>query len=597
MVVLSLFDGMSCGQIALKELEIIPDIYYASEVDKFAIAQTQLNFPNTIQLGDVAKLNVFELERVDLLIGGSPCQNFSFAGKRNGMNTIENEEIYTLDRYLELKEDGFEFEGESYLFWEYMRILADIRTYNPDVLFLLENVEMGKKWERVLSKAVGLFGVHINSDLVSAQNRERIYWTNIRVKQEGLFDELHSDIPLPKDKGLLLKDVIDQEVDEKYYIKNLKFRVEDLNIVEGGDDQVIKIDIRGRRKRNQKKASCFTAGANSGGNHSDMDLICVAMRGRNDKDTGKIKQQLEPRYDGKTNTITKVQKDNLIIQRPRGKNKGGIHEEKSPAVTGHAWQQNNLVLSRYHEKNLKKLNEKANSFLATSHKGAQANGMTLIQNRWRIRRLTPTEVARLQTVPDWYVWECSETQQYKMCGNGWTIEVIKHILSFMRTNKTNKTIKKKIMKKAPIIVSNNFPGTHARAGEETGFIEKIRKGEKIHTIRGNFEWWKERIQKIYRGEMYLSIRCWEGKPYHTKQIEMMKMHNVGYQEIEIVNENGELKVWVDGELGLVRPEQIAANDGLSLEDFRSWFFPEKSNVKSFKGIIIHFTKFRYPTWF
>lgn len=101
------------------------------------------------------------------------------------MSTIDKEEIYTLKRYLELKREGFLFEGESYLFWEYMRILTDIRMYNPDVLFLLENVEMGKKWERVLSEAIGIFGVHINSALVSAQNRARIYWTNIRTKRSG----------------------------------------------------------------------------------------------------------------------------------------------------------------------------------------------------------------------------------------------------------------------------------------------------------------------------------------------------------------------------------------------------------------------------
>lgn len=159
MKVLSLFDGMSCGQIALKRLGIRTETYYASEIDRHAIRQTQLNFPDTIQLGDVTQVDVRQLEPIDLLIGGSPCQSFSFAGKRAGMSTIDKEEIYTLKRYLELKREGFLFEGESYLFWEYMRILTDIRMYNPDVLFLLENVEMGKKWERVLSEAIGIFGV------------------------------------------------------------------------------------------------------------------------------------------------------------------------------------------------------------------------------------------------------------------------------------------------------------------------------------------------------------------------------------------------------------------------------------------------------
>lgn len=113
--VLSLFDGMSCGQIALKELEIDVDVYYASEIDKHAIKQTQLNFPNTIQLGSVTEVDARKLGHIDLLIGGSPCTNFSFAGRRNGMNTTANEEIYTLERYLELKQQGFEFDGESFL--------------------------------------------------------------------------------------------------------------------------------------------------------------------------------------------------------------------------------------------------------------------------------------------------------------------------------------------------------------------------------------------------------------------------------------------------------------------------------------------------
>ena len=219
--VLSLFDGMSCGQIALRELGIPIDAYYASEVDKFAIQQTQLNFPNTIQLGDVRNVDVksvCEGGNIDLLIGGSPCQSFSFAGKRAGMKTTENEEIYTLERYLQLKQEGFEFEGQSYLFWEYMRILTELREYNPNILFLLENVEMGKKWERVLSEAIGIRGVHINSALVSAQNRRRIYWTNIRVGYSGLFGEPYSDIPQPADRGILLRDILEKEVDDKYFL-------------------------------------------------------------------------------------------------------------------------------------------------------------------------------------------------------------------------------------------------------------------------------------------------------------------------------------------------------------------------------------------
>lgn len=140
---------MSCGQIALKQLGIIPEKYYASEIDKHAIKQTQLNFPNTIQLGDVTRVDVSRLEPIDLLIGGSPCQSFSFAGKRVGMSTADKEEIYTLNRYLELKEEGFQFEGESYLFWEYMRILTLKQLSKEELIDTLTDIRMGNPIFRI----------------------------------------------------------------------------------------------------------------------------------------------------------------------------------------------------------------------------------------------------------------------------------------------------------------------------------------------------------------------------------------------------------------------------------------------------------------
>lgn len=133
MNVLSLFDGMSCGRITLSELGIPVEKYYASEVDKFAIKATMQNFPDTIQLGDVRELEVSRLDKIDLIIGGSPCTNLSMSGKRKGLSTKEGMEVLDLQTYLELKENGFEFEGQSYLFWEYMRIYHELieRGDNP----------------------------------------------------------------------------------------------------------------------------------------------------------------------------------------------------------------------------------------------------------------------------------------------------------------------------------------------------------------------------------------------------------------------------------------------------------------------------------
>jgi DNA (cytosine-5)-methyltransferase 3A len=139
--VLSLFDGISCGQIALNRAGISYDNYYASEVDKHVIKATQHNYPNTIQLGSITEVSGSDLPKIDLLIGGSSCQNFSFAGNRVGMSTVDGVKITSLEQYLELKNNGFEFKGESYLFWEYIRLLNEVKPK----YFLLENVVMKKE--------------------------------------------------------------------------------------------------------------------------------------------------------------------------------------------------------------------------------------------------------------------------------------------------------------------------------------------------------------------------------------------------------------------------------------------------------------------
>lgn len=322
MRVLSLFDGMGCGMIALRELGIEPEVYYASEIDKYVIMQTSRNFPDVIHVGDVRELDISNLGRIDLLIGGSPCTDFSFGGRMAGASTADNQEILSLERYLELRDAGCEFEGESYLFWEYVRILTELRNVNPDILFLLENVEMQKKWENVINGALGIKGIHINSALVSAQSRKRIYWSNIRTGRYGLLGDLHTNIPLPADNGLYLRDILDESVDPKYILS----------------DKMMEWIKRHSEKRNtkakimsiDKKSHCLTSTALCKGNLT-TDYIPIVVDGKN-----------------------------------------------------------------------------------------------------KLRKYTPAECARLQTVPDWYKWYCSDTQIYKMLGNGWTIAVIKHIFSFIK---------------------------------------------------------------------------------------------------------------------------------------------------------------------
>lgn len=178
MRVLSLFDGMSCGQIALNRIGIKPDTYYASELDKHAIKVTQANYPNTVQLGDVTKWREWDIDwaSIDLLIGGSPCQGFSFAGKQLAFN-----------------------DPRSALFFEYVNILNHIRKHNPGVKFLLENVRMKKEFLDVISGQLGVEPVCINSSRLSAQNRVRYYWANWEFGQ-------------PEDKAVVLADIIESGV-------------------------------------------------------------------------------------------------------------------------------------------------------------------------------------------------------------------------------------------------------------------------------------------------------------------------------------------------------------------------------------------------
>ncbi len=426
MNVLSLFDGMSCGQQALERAGFKVTNYFASEIDKHAIKVTMANYPNTIQLGSVVDVDGYSLPKIDLLIGGSPCQSFSFAGKRKGMATKCDTEILTLEHYLQLKSEGFEFEGQSYLFWEYMRLLNEVKPK----YFLLENVEMGEKWERVLSKAIGVNGIHINSALVSAQNRKRIYWTNIGHVPSGLFGDLACAIKQPKDKGILLKDILEKEVNEKYYLSekmiagmtahaerhkekgtgfawnptygDAKGSCLRANAALAPTDNIIKIDKQGNIKADQNKASFFTAGGNSGGNHSDMDLIVHNTMPRSST-SGKGGTGPLSRTDGKTYCLDTGQTNAVEIV-------GGDFRRDE----GYRWRDGG----------------KCGTLLAQARTDGTA-GQALAKIGTHIRRLTPTECERLQTVADGYTNHVSDSQRYKMLGNGWTVDVIVHILNYM----------------------------------------------------------------------------------------------------------------------------------------------------------------------
>lgn len=273
--VLSLFDGMSCGQLALNRAGIAYKNYYASEIDQYAIKIAQKNFPNTIQLGDIQKINGNNFSDIDLIMGGSPCQGFTFSGKRLGLN-----------------------DPRSKLFFEFVRLVDEIKPK----WFLLENVRMKKQDMDVVSQHLGVQPIFINSSLVSAQNRPRLYWTNI------------PNIILPQDRGIALSSVLESNPDPKH------------NLTQPAINRVLN-HKRGRGK-------FFT---------------------RQDKKIGTI-----------TANYAKICKDYPFIF------DNGVY-----------------------------------------------------------RKLTPVECERLQTVPDNYTDCVSDVRRYHAIGNGWTVDVISHILGFI----------------------------------------------------------------------------------------------------------------------------------------------------------------------
>ena len=364
-VVLSLFDGKSCGQIALERAGIKVKQYYSSEIDKYAKRVAKINYPNTIFLGDVTKVFAKDLPKIDIVIGGSPCQGFSFAGKR-----------------LNFKDP------RSLLFFEFVRLVEECKPR----FFLLENVQMKKEHENVISKYLNVSPIELNSNLFSAQNRSRNYWTNIGMQPMGLFGYLESIIPQPKDKGILLAHILEEDVPDKYFLSekmlNWLCKHSDKNKSKGHGfnfspkenmhtkSVTVTNEGKGRTESNyivdlNRKSRCFTAGGNSGGLHSDMEIIVHNTLPRSST-TGKGGSGPLSRSDGKTYSLLASKKVNAI----------------------------------------------------------EFNGKY-------IRRLTPLECERLQTLPDNYTAYVSDTQRYKMIGNGWTIDVIAYIFSFLKTDLFN----------------------------------------------------------------------------------------------------------------------------------------------------------------
>lgn len=321
MNVLSLFDGMSGAMAALQSLGIKPDNYYACEIDKYSEAVSRFHYPNIIRLGDVRRVSFFGLPKIDLLVAGFPCQSFSLAGKQLNFD-----------------------DPRGQLFFEVVRLIDELQPK----FFILENVNMKKDIEAEINKLVGIKPIVINSALLSAQNRKRNYW--VGGYKDGEVYQI--DIQQPDDRGILLRDVIQEDVSNEYNITGAHLR------------------YCTNEKHLKKKYSAI---------NPNKSITLTARQ--------------YAAWNG--NYLT-------IQQRARGYNKGGLFFDKSPTLSLNSWQDNNHL----------------------------TDGLS-------IRKLTPVECERLQTFDDNFtqygiinnkVVQISNSQRYKMLGNGFTRDVIAHII-------------------------------------------------------------------------------------------------------------------------------------------------------------------------
>ena len=429
--VLSLFDGMSCGQIALERLGIKVDKYYASEIDPYAISVTQYNYPDTIQLGDIREIKGKDLPSIDLIIGGSPCQGFSFS-QRNRLNFDD---------------------PRSKLFFEYVRVLNECREINPNIYFLLENVRMSNKSKDVITKYMGVEPININSALVSAQSRNRLYWTNIpNVKQ-------------PQDRRIMLKDILeDNAAADKYYLKqNQKDHVLDptrlkkkytaidgdkaltligsyprLNgthvtvddkyyLSEKMKDYIMADKYNNKGEIDTDKAKCLTASYHKMQRSNMASYVSTEHQPLDKTNIRKLTpvecerlQTVKDNYTAYGFQISKSVKPSVaknIMEQFKEIVKSDKDFYQMKADSG--WQDNKIALKK------------------TPSLRSGNSSTYVLDNNDTFRKVTVTEAERLQTINDnltakgivdGKVVKISDTQRYKMIGNGWTVEVIVEIL-------------------------------------------------------------------------------------------------------------------------------------------------------------------------
>ena len=386
MNVLSLFDGMSCGMLALDRLGIKVDKYYASEIDKYAMQVSAANYPEIIQVGDVCDLKSEDFKDIDLILAGSPCQGFSFAGKQLAFD-----------------------DPRSALFFEFIRLLKEIKPK----YFLLENVKMKKEYLQIISEQVsacyleipfGIEPIFINSSLVSAQSRQRYYWTNI------------PNVEQPKDRGVVLKDVLE----DGFNTERDKSHCLDANYYKGSS-------VENYLKKSRRQM-VFKDSGNNG-------MILVPQKLVDDtNDLPEKSQTIKSQYykSSKANFersgtfhATGIPQKLVDVR--------AMTEVRTPEANQIRYEHKRKTGKDWSPRHMRHLVERQDEKMNTLTSALTKQHILQITEEQEVywRKLTPIECERLQTVPDNYTNHVSNTQRYKMLGNGWTIEVIAHILKGM----------------------------------------------------------------------------------------------------------------------------------------------------------------------
>lgn len=375
LVVLSLFNGMNTGRQALENVGIPVKKYYSSEIKPYAIQLTQHHFPDTIQLGDIRNAHEWDIEwsQIDLVLSGSPCQDLSIAGKRKGLKG-----------------------KNSSLFWLFIEILHKIENLNPNVLFFQENVASAPKEDvDIISKALGVEPFFMCSSRLTAQLRKRFYWSNIRTKKTGLFGTLKTHFPLPKDKGIMFKDILDSGFVDLHKARS----------VLQSEDRPYK-DMEKFYRRYQT----------TGMNNAVFEFV--------DRDKAKTLLESEAKTYGYkcmekfTGLINRriaagKQLPNLVFQINPSKESGG----KQPY-------QHNRVYADYGK--VTTLTESCSSRIKVAYEDLEKQGIT-------VRILSKKELCRLQGFPDDYCDILSRNKAASLLGDGWTLPVIEHFFKFLKS--------------------------------------------------------------------------------------------------------------------------------------------------------------------